>query len=130
MCEAYPCPPPRIEADADWYRIIFSRPEAEGSIVIEQVGTKSGVESGAESKMALEVLSFMKQKPLSKSEIAKLLGKSKPTRYLNDLMARLVHEEYLEYTIPEKPNSRLQKYRLMEKGCRLLEQLDKEGGAE
>lgn len=40
MCEAYPCPPPRIEADADWYRIIFSRAEAENLAATEQVGTK------------------------------------------------------------------------------------------
>jgi ATP-dependent DNA helicase RecG len=45
-------------------------------------------------------------------------------------MARLVHEEYLKYTIPEKPTSRLQKYRLTGKGRRLLEQLDQEGDAE
>ena len=33
-------------------------------------------------------------------------------------------------TIPEKPTSRLQKYRLTEKGRRLLEQMDKDGGRE
>jgi Fic/DOC family protein len=31
-------------------------------------------------------------------------------------MARLVHEEMIAMTIPDKPNSRLQKYRLADKG--------------
>jgi ATP-dependent DNA helicase RecG len=71
--------------------------------------------------MALQVFAALNSAPLSKSEIAKALGKAKPTRYLNDLMARLLHEGYVEYTIPDKPNSRLQKYRLSEKGTRVLE---------
>ncbi len=66
--------------------------------------------------MSVQVLSSLKEETLSKSEIAKRLGKSKPTRYLNEMMARLVREGYVEYTIPDKPKSRLQQYRLTEKG--------------
>lgn len=84
-------------------------------------GVESGVESGAESDMAIHIFSVLEGASLSKSEIAKALGKTKPTRYLNDLMARLLHEGYVEYTIPGKPNSRLQKYRLTEKGKSVLE---------
>jgi hypothetical protein len=36
--------------------------------------------------------------------------------YLSDLMKRLFSENLVEYTLPEKPQSKLQKYRLMEKG--------------
>ncbi len=86
-----------------------------------QEPAQSGVESGVESKMAVQVISFLKEKPFSKSEIAKRLGKTKPTRYLNGLMAKLLRAEYVEYTIPEKPNSRLQKYRLTEKGRQRLQ---------
>jgi ATP-dependent DNA helicase RecG len=82
---------------------------------------KSGVESGVESKITGQVLSFLKEQSRSKSELAKLLGKNKPTRYLNGLMVRLLNDEYVEYTIPDKPNSRLQKYRLTEKGRMALE---------
>ena len=82
--------------------------------------TQSGVESGVESKMAEQIIYFLNEKPFSKSEIAKRLGKSKPTRYLNDLMARLLRSGYVEYTIPDKPKSRLQKYRLTGKGKQVI----------
>ncbi len=79
-----------------------------------QVTTKpeSGVESGVESKMAQSILAMLKNEPLSKREIAAKLGKSRPSRYLNDLMAQMLKNGLVEYTIPDKPNSRLQKYRL------------------
>jgi ATP-dependent DNA helicase RecG len=64
--------------------------------------------------MALQVLALLKERPLSKSEIAMALGKSKPSRYLNDLMKRLLEAKRVAYTIPDKPNSRLQKYRLVD----------------
>ncbi|MBW1700350.1 MAG: ATP-dependent DNA helicase [Deltaproteobacteria bacterium] len=80
--------------------------------------------------MAVQVISFLKEKPFSKSEIAKRLGKTKPTRYLNDLMAKLLREGYVEYTIPGKPKSRLQKYRLTKKGRKIPRELPDGGNGE
>ena len=78
--------------------------------------TQSGVESGVESEMAQQIRGLLEKQPLSKAEIAKALGKKKPTRYLNDLMKKLLVAGLVEYTLPDKPNSRLQKYRLTAKG--------------
>jgi ATP-dependent DNA helicase RecG len=39
---------------------------------------------------------------------------------MNRAIARLMERGVIEYTIPEKPNSRLQKYRLTEQGRREL----------
>lgn len=68
--------------------------------------------------------------PLGNSEILEYLELRDRAhlreRYIDPALA----DELVERTIPEKPTSRLQKYRLTEKGRRLLEQLDKEGGAE
>jgi predicted HTH transcriptional regulator len=76
-------------------------------------GQISGVESGVESGVALQILELLSMQVLSKAEIAKALGKAKPTRYLNDLMKKMIQRQQVEYTIPDKPNSRLQKYRLV-----------------
>jgi predicted HTH transcriptional regulator len=66
--------------------------------------------------------------PLGNSEILEKLMLRDRThlrkRYIDPALA----EGLVERTIPEKPTSRLQKYRLTEKGRGLLERLEKEGG--
>ena len=49
---------------------------------------------------------------LSKSEIAKKIGLKTVTGYFNRTIRSMLDEGIIEYTIPEKPNSRLQKYKL------------------
>ncbi|MBU0485161.1 MAG: putative DNA binding domain-containing protein [Proteobacteria bacterium] len=128
MCEAYPCPSPRIEADVDWYRIIFSRTEAENLTTTEQVGTKlrpesgqeSRPESGLESKTAHSILKALETQPLQRAEIAKALGHGKVSGAINRAVKELLNKKLIEYTLPEKPNSRLQKYRLTEKGRQVV----------
>jgi len=83
------------------------------------ISGQSGVGSGVESELARQILSILVDNPLSKSEIARQLGKSKPSRYLNELVAYLLQKGFVEYTIPGKPNSRLQKYRLKANGGKL-----------
>jgi ATP-dependent DNA helicase RecG len=77
---------------------------------------ESGVQSGVQSKMAIAVLYALEAEPAGKAAIAKSLGKTGRTRYLSDLMKRLLNDHFVEYTIPDKPSSRLQKYRLTDKG--------------
>jgi len=71
--------------------------------------------------MAIAVLRALEMGSAGKASIAKSLGKTGRTRYLSDLMKRLLNDHFVEYTIPEKPNSRLQKYRLTSKGREVLE---------
>jgi ATP-dependent DNA helicase RecG len=66
--------------------------------------------------MAIAVLHALAAEPAGKAAIAKSLGKTGRTRYLSDLMKRLLNDHFVEYTIPDKPSSRLQKYRLTDKG--------------
>ena len=65
-------------------------------------------------------MNFLCASELSKKELAAQLGKSKPTRYLNDLVKKMLEMNLIEYTIPDKPNSRLQKYRLTNQGAAYL----------
>jgi ATP-dependent DNA helicase RecG len=54
--------------------------------------------------------------PLSSAEIATALGHKQLSGNLRKALPRLRDSGLLEYTIPESPNSRLQQYRLTEKG--------------
>ena len=49
-------------------------------------------------------------------DLAAALGVSSRTGYFGRMLAELVEDGLIELTIPEKPNSRLQKYRLTVKG--------------
>jgi hypothetical protein len=55
-------------------------------------------------------------KPLSKAELSVRLNQKEISGQLNKVVKKLLAESVIEYTIPEKPNSRLQKYRLSKIG--------------
>ena len=87
-----------------------SRPESRPESKVE-----SKVESGLES-IRERVLSALIHAPLSKSELARALGYKNTFGQLHERIRDLLAEGLIEYTLPEKPNSRLQKYRLTAKG--------------
>lgn len=60
------------------------------------------------------VIGFLKQGPLSKSELTQALGHQQISGALKKVLAALLKAGKIEYTIPEKPNSRLQRYKLRE----------------
>ena len=66
---------------------------------------------GAES-IRSKVLRSLEKEPLSKSEISNTIGIKQITGQLNRVVRSLIEEGIVCYTIPGKPNSRLQKYRL------------------
>jgi len=56
-----------------------------------------------------------------------LVGRSDRTKFRNQVLNPLLEEGLLLMTIPDKPTSSLQKYRLTEKGKILLSKLKKKG---
>ncbi|MGB9442117.1 MAG: transcriptional regulator, partial [Desulfobacterales bacterium] len=72
---------------------------------------QSGAETEIES-LQQKVMNILTQDALSKSEIANKIGLKSVTGYFNRTIRSMLAEGLIEYTIPEKPNSRLQKYKL------------------
>lgn len=70
-----------------------------------------------------KVLLVLHESPLSTAELAAEVGISQPKNLRRRYLRLLLDMGLVEYTIPQKPNSRLQKYRLTEKG-RLWKSLD------
>lgn len=86
-------------------------------------GTPSGdrrqPESEPESRpesLADRVLRQLVSGPLSKADLSRGLGQKTVSGQLNKVIRRLLAEGSIGYTIPEKPRSRLQMYRLTDKG--------------
>jgi ATP-dependent DNA helicase RecG len=89
--------------------------------VREQLVTKSVTKSATKSatKLVTKLIDFM-QEEKSREELFSFLGIGNQTKNFNTNIKPLIDNNLIELTIPLKPNSRLQKYRLTEKGKKLL----------
>lgn len=74
------------------------------------------------SNIAGRIFLILKNGPLGRPNIAKAIGVTRMARSLKLALDTLMEDGLIEYTIPEKPRSRLQKYRLTEKGRQMLGQ--------
>lgn len=90
--------------------IFFSK----GKRIDEEDGALTRLESRPES-LEKELLMLLQKCPMSKSEISRNLGHKNISSGLNKVVKNLLNKDLIAYTIPEKPNSRLQKYKLKNK---------------
>ena len=75
--------------------------------------------------LALRVLGVLEGRTLAKSAIAAALGQRAISGPLNATIRTLLAAGSIEFTIPEKPNSRLQRYRLTARGRKALVNADR-----
>lgn len=68
------------------------------------------------TEMHFKILRALKTGSLSRKEIFTAIGMSGDTRSFNRNIVPLLSGGLIEMTVPDKPNSRLQKYRLTNKG--------------
>jgi ATP-dependent DNA helicase RecG len=108
-------PPPLFEEVGLRFRVTLplaqASPPAQGHS--RPRGAESRAESLAEGGLAEMVLQAMADGPLSKSEIAHALGRDSVSGALNRTIRQLLDRDEIGYTLPDIPNSRLQKYRLL-----------------
>ena len=66
------------------------------------------------------ILRLLDEAPRSTVEIARALGKPKPSRHVRDVVRRLVAAGDIAYMVPDRPRSRFQQYRLTVQGQRRI----------
>ena len=122
-CRAAGTVEPSWRRESGGLRLDFVRIEAESEEAESQPESKAGQpESRPESQpqqpesLETRVLGALANGPLSKAELSAKLGQKAISGRLNQIVRRLLAADQIEYTIPEKPGSRLQKYRLTVRG--------------
>jgi hypothetical protein len=76
----------------------------------DQVGTKLGL-----SRDQVAILRYLKE-PQSIASLLKIAGRSNRTKFRDQVLSPMIDNNLIEMTIPEKPTSSQQKYRLTAKG--------------
>ena len=66
------------------------------------------------------MLQVLAQGGLRKAELAVALKQKQASGQLHVVIRQLLKDQLIERTVPDKPNSRLQKYRLTPRGKALL----------
>ena len=98
-----------------------SRPESQ-----PESRPESQPESQPES-LTTRVLRQLANGPKSKSELSSRLGQKQVSGQLNKVIRALMAEGHIDFTIPEKPRSRLQKYGLTDRGRAALARISHQG---
>ena len=83
-------------------------------------GPVEGTSQGQVVSLFVRITSILADQVLSSGDITAALGKEYYSGHLRRIIKMLLSDGIIEYTIPEKPRSRLQKYRLTEKGRQML----------
>ena len=79
-----------------------------------------GTSQGQDMSLFERITSILADQGLSSGDITAALGKEYYSGHLRRIIKMLLSDGIIEYTIPEKPRSRMQKYRLTEKGRQML----------
>jgi len=116
MCKKHGASPPTFEEMQGFLIVTFK-----AQMVAERAATTSGAQLGAQSAtqsraQSDRILNALSQGALSAREMAIALGMSSKTGALKRTLGVMLSESLIEYTLPDKPNSRLQRYRLTEAG--------------
>lgn len=103
---------PRATGAWSGIELIDDRRGNQFKVVIERPRRSESQPESRPESLEDRVLGILAIKPASKAEISAQLGHKGVSGQLNRVVRDLLAAKAIEYTLPDKPNSRLQKYRL------------------
>ena len=120
-------PAPEFESDEDRTHFLIRLPihagaETQGASLDQprvQSGVQSRVQSGVQSE---QIMGALRESSRSMKELVNALGMRGRTGSLHRALRGLMEQGLLEYTLPGKPRSRLQRYQLTSQGLAVLDQ--------
>ncbi|MEI7672248.1 MAG: hypothetical protein WCK00_09065, partial [Deltaproteobacteria bacterium] len=86
---------------------------------IERAGTKPQSKSQSKSEhepLNVRICKYLKAKDVTAAEISAHLEQQQVSGQLKIVLRKMIVQGLIEYSIPDKPRSRLQRYRLTAKG--------------
>lgn len=114
MCRKRGAAPPVFEEWQGFVVVTFKAPMVPtGAEEVRAPRPESQPES-----LERRVLALLSREPLGKAAISSRLEQKEVSGQLNKVIRGLLGRGPIEYTIPDKPNSRMQKYRLTSEGKR------------
>lgn len=123
---------PQFETDPDRTSFLVRLPvreapeeeETTSSAPSQKAEAQDEAHDGTKSALSRHQVKMLRKSLNARSlvELMKVVNRTDRTKFRNQVITPLLDADYLEMTRPDKPTSRLQKYRTTEAGKRILEQ--------
>jgi len=120
ICREYRTEEPQIDVDEHWVTVRFFRPNLKNGIRVEKIAMPIGEQVGEQVKA---MLFSCGERARDKNELLDAAGLSRAYLSYKRHIIPLLEAGLIEMTLPEKPTSRYQKYRLTAPGKVLLERI-------
>ena len=135
LCREYGVAEPRIEVSEHWFTVIFPRPTGQdesqasgeaGRLETISIPSLSQVCPKSVPSDLAEMIMRALTSPVDMLTLMALAGHTNRTRFRKTVLQPLIDTDLMELTIPDKPRSSKQRYRLTELGQELLIRQGKE----